>query len=191
LPVKGPSGFRSMHSAPLDEIGAALALGVAVDSLKKTALLQGCSACVFSPVATRAQRHEIVEQLCDPSTAWCTASRSMAPQLTQRFPSRSRAARLSFCHAKRSSSGREEPGRWGLLQALHVPLVSAERIAPHFEQTWAKAIPFHSPKTISNRRPKPKILAVTDISEAYGSVWTGQARLQSRSRPERRAHAPS
>ena len=48
------------------------------------------------------------------------------------------------------------------------------------QTNMGQTIPFHGPKAISNCRLGPKILAVIDISEAYGSVWTSQARLQSR-----------
>jgi hypothetical protein len=46
---------------------------------------------------------------------------SVEPQRMQRSPSRSLAARLNRCHAKRSSSGREEPERCGRAQRTQRP----------------------------------------------------------------------
>jgi hypothetical protein len=45
----------------------------------------------------------------DPGTAWWTESRSLQPQRTQRFPSRSLAARLSRCQAERLTRGARNP----------------------------------------------------------------------------------
>lgn len=74
----------------------------------------------------------------DPSTAWWTDSRSAEPQRTQRFRSRSRAARRSRCQAERLSSGRDEPERWGFLHAWHLPGPSGGRRTPQFGQTRAR-----------------------------------------------------
>jgi hypothetical protein len=76
----------------------------------------------------------------DPSTAWWTESRLVAPQRTQRFPSRSLAARLSRCHAERSSSGREEPERCGRAQRAHRPCEPGGRTTPQLGQRRASAM---------------------------------------------------
>jgi hypothetical protein len=76
----------------------------------------------------------------DPATAWWTESRSVAPQRTQRLPSRSLAARLSLFQAKRSSSGREEPDRCGRAERAHRPRESAGRTTPQLEQRRASPV---------------------------------------------------
>jgi hypothetical protein len=95
---------------------------------------------VFAPMTTRAKRDEILDRF-DPSTSWCTDRHDVVPQRTQRFPSRSRAARLSFCHAKPSSSGREDPERWGLRQRAQRPRVPAPRRTPQPGQRRASIRP--------------------------------------------------
>ena len=72
-----------------------------------------------------------------PAIAWCTESRSVAPQPTQRLPSRIRAARLSFCHAAVLISGLEEPERCGLAQRAQRPRVLAATRTPQPGQTRA------------------------------------------------------
>jgi hypothetical protein len=71
----------------------------------------------------------------EPTTAWWTDSRSVEPQRTQRLPSRSLAARRSFCHVEPLSSGREEPERWAGLQTRQRPRSLAGRSAPQREHT--------------------------------------------------------
>jgi hypothetical protein len=75
----------------------------------------------------------------DPLTAWWTESCSAVPQRTQRFPSRSLAARLSFCHTERSSSGREEPDRCGRAQRTHRPREPRGKTTPQLGQRRASA----------------------------------------------------
>jgi hypothetical protein len=84
------------------------------------ACLRHFAASVFSTMATGAERYEIGER-ARPCTAWWTESRSVAWQRTQRLPSRTRAGRLSFCQAKRLSSGREEPERRGVVHRVQRP----------------------------------------------------------------------
>jgi hypothetical protein len=147
-------------------------------SSKKEACLQGLCASMFPAVATGAEREEILERVrswdrmvdgeaCRGAAADAAVAVSQPRRPPQLLPGRAIELRARGARAL------------GPLACVAPPLVSAERIAPHSEQTWAKTIPSCSEGNLE-LPTWAKILAVTDISEAYGSVWTSQARVQSR-----------
>ena len=70
---------------------------------------------MFSCMAARAEREEIVEQVRALDSV-VHREPPLEPQRTQRLPSPTRAARLSFCQAAVSISDLEEPERCGLAQ---------------------------------------------------------------------------
>jgi hypothetical protein len=109
----------------------------------------------------------------EPGTAWCTESCSMAPHRTQRFPSRSLAARLSRCHAERSSSGREEPERCGRAQRAHRPREPGGRTTPQREQRRASTWPFLA-RGDRFELAIPQGSVTINIRKAYAQGWTNE-----------------
>jgi hypothetical protein len=112
-------------------------VGVRRSASKKWPLLSRRTRSVCSRRWQREQSVTRSSSKLDPATAWWTESLTVEPQRTQRFSSRSRAARRSRCHAERLSSGREEPERCGVAQRAHRPLAPAARTAPQPGQARA------------------------------------------------------